>query len=128
MSATAITSLLLGAGGTVTGVYAIFTQLRDRGRSVRKQEGEIGLDEKTRGKIIAEAAQINSDERIATERWWKEQFDAVKGELVEEQRLRRRLTRWAKLHEAWDQQAWTLALETDPMYPAPPTLENGDDN
>lgn len=123
MSATLIVSLALGAIAVLTSAYGIYTQVKDRSRSVAKQEGSIALDDTTRTRIAAEAAQINSDERIATERWWKEQFDAVKGELVEEQRLRRRLTKWATEHQEWDQRAWTLALHADPNYPGPPQLD-----
>lgn len=126
MSAATVTSILLGAGGSLTGIYAVLNQVRDRRRHVVKQEGEIQLNDTTRVRIASEAAQINSDERIATERWWKEQFDAVKDELVEEQTLRRRLTKWAKAHQEWDQQAWTLALKSDPLTPGPPQLEIGD--
>lgn len=128
---TTVLSLLLGSGAFLTAGFGIITQVRDRGRSVRKQEtdieqiqGSIKLDETTRQRLAAEAAQINSDERIATEKWWKEQFDAVKSELVTEQGLRRRLSKWASEHQEWDKRAWKLALETDPNYPPPPELEH----
>jgi hypothetical protein len=133
MSATLIVSILLGLAAFSTSVFGVITQARDRSRSVRRQEGDIDkiqagikLDETERERIAAEAAQINADQRIATERWWKEQFDAVKTELVEEQRLRRRLSIWASQHQEWDKRAWTLALEADPTYPPPPTLEPDD--
>lgn len=124
MSSTLIVSLLLGVAALATSVFGVVTQIRDRGRSVRKQEGDIKLDETTRERLAAEAAQINADQRIATERWWKEQFDAVKTELVAEQTARRRLTKWANLHQEWDQSAWKQAIQTDPEFPAPPQLEH----
>ena|SRR5436190_23894875 len=130
MNSTTITvSILLGLAALATSVFAMVTQIRDRGRNVRTQqgnidklEGAIKLDETERDRIAAEAAQINADQRIATERWWKEQFDAVKTELVEEQRARRRLSEWAAEHQTWDEMAWQLARKTDPHYPPPPKL------
>ena len=103
LSTETLISAGLGAGGAITGAWAVATQWRDRYRRQAKQEGEIRLDDTTRIRIAAEAAQINSDERIATEKWWKEQFDAVKAELVEEQQWRRSMARQLKPHRAWDQ-------------------------
>ncbi len=131
MNATRIVSLLLSGSGLATGVFAVITQVRDRGRSVRKQEGDIKqlegkieLDETTRSRLAAEAAQINSDVAIAQQTWWREQFDAVRAELIEEQKLRSRLTRWADKHQEWDTTTWHLALKTDPNCPPPPKLEH----
>lgn len=136
-TATVLVSIALGIAALVTSIFTVVTQIRDRGRSVRKQEsdiaslqGKIELDETTRDRLAAEAAQINADQRIATEKWWKEQFDAVKDELVEEQAARRtasktiaHLTKWATEHQSWDQSAWKQAQKTDPDFPAPPKLE-----
>jgi hypothetical protein len=133
MSATLITSLLLGGAAFATSVFGVVTQVRDRGRSVRKQEGDIKrietnieLDETTRTRLAAEAAQINSDVAIAQQTWWREQFDAVRGELTVEQQRTRRLTKWANQHQEWDQRAWTLARQSDPEYPPPPLLDMDD--
>lgn len=126
MNSTTIASLVLGSGGLLTGaglIWKIVVELLDRRRSVDKQEGEIKLDTATERRIAAEAAQINSDVAIAQQNWWKEQFDAVRTELVEEQRLRRALSKWASDHQEWDQRAWTLALKADPDCPPPPELE-----
>lgn len=131
MSATLIASLLLGGGALATSVFALITQIRDRGRSVRKQEGDlkklqtgIELDETTRTRLAAEAAQINSDVAIAQQTWWREQFDAVREELTLEQQRTRRLTKWANEHQEWDKGAWHLAQQADPTYPPPPVLEH----
>lgn len=131
MASTIGVSILLGLAALATSVFAMVTQIRDRGRNIRKQQGDIDklegaikLDETERDKIAAEAAQINADQRIATEKWWKEQFDAVKTELVEEQRARRHLSAWATEHQVWDEKAWLLARKTDPHYPPPPKLEH----
>ena len=120
-------TVFLGAGGglgVASFLYTVFKDFRDRKRVERKQEGEIQLDTATEQRIAAEAAQINSDVAIAQQNWWKQQFDAVRTELVEEQKQRRRLEKWAGEHQEWDQRAWTLALQTDPEYPPPPVLEH----
>lgn len=130
MSAGMISAILLGLAAFLTSVWGVYTQARDRDLSATDKRGKIQLDDTTRTRLAAEAAQINSDERIATERWWKEQFDAVKTELVEEQRLRRsgdieihRLKTWANEHEDWDRNTWNLALQVDPTCPPPPVLQ-----
>jgi septal ring factor EnvC (AmiA/AmiB activator) len=130
MTATLTASLLLGGAGLLTAIFGTITQARDRRRNIRKQEGDIEklegsirLDETTRTRLAAEAAQINSDVVIAQQNWWREQFDAVKTELVAEQQVRRRLSKWAGEHQEWDKRAWSLALQSDPKYPPPPTLE-----
>ena len=142
---TLIASLLLSISGVLAGLFAVYTQMRDRRRSIHRQQSEIDklektieLDETTRQRLSAEAAQIGAEQRIATERWWKEQFDAVKDELVEEQKIRRKeqasrraeqasmrnLSRWADEHQRWDERAWKLAVKTDPDYPPPPKLDH----
>lgn len=126
MSATLTISILLGLAALATSVFGIVTQVRDRGRSVARQEAQIELDETTRIRLAAEAAQIGEDQRIATERWWKEQFDAVRVELVSEQRRVRRLSKWAAEHQVWDTGAWERAVKTDPTYPPPPILDPED--
>lgn len=132
MNATTIASLLLGGGGALTGFYAIYTQIRDRGRSVRKQESDLRLDEATERRIITEAAKIGSDERIEAERWWSQQIDDLRADLREESTLARdarrevnRLVAWADSHQEWDRRAWRKAMETDPQFPPPPQLEHG---
>lgn len=131
MNPTLIVSLLLGAAALATSVFGVITQIRDRSRSVRKQEGDIKklegaieLDETTRTRLAAEAAQINSDVAIAQQNWWREQFDAVREELTLEQQRTRRLTKWANQHQEWDQGAWHLAQQMDPGYPPPPMLDH----
>lgn len=126
MNAATIASLVLGSGGLLTGIgliWKILIEILDRRRSINKQEGEIKLDTATERRIAAEAAQINSDVAIAQQSWWKEQFDAVRSELVVEQRIRKALERWAAEHQEWDQRAWIHALTTDPTFPPPPQLE-----
>lgn len=129
MNASTIASLVLGSGGLLTGVgliWKLIVELLDRNRAVDKQEGEIKLDTATERRIAAEAAQINSDVAIAQQNWWKEQFDAVRTELVVVQSRNKALEKWATEHEKWDQRAWTLALKSDPDYPSPPELEHND--
>lgn len=121
---TVLVSLILGAGGLATAFYTLLTNIRDRKSTIAKQQSDLRLSKGTYEKIAADAAQINSDQRIETERWWKEQFDAVRVELAEEQKTRRRLTKWAVDHQEWDKRAWTLALLSDPDYPSPPTLDH----
>lgn len=110
-------------GGILSFSYTVYKDFRDRRRLERKVEGEIQIDDATEKRIVAEAAQINSDVAIAQQNWWKTQFDLVRTELVEEQRLRQKLTKWAAEHQVWDQRAWTSALKSDPDCPPPPHLE-----
>lgn len=119
-------AIFLGAGGLaglLSFPYTVYRDFRNRRRDEAKADGEIKIDTVTEQRIAAEAAQINSDVAIAQQTWWKEQFDAVRTELTAETRLRKRLTQWAAEHQKWDERAWTLALETDPMYPPPPKLQ-----
>lgn len=127
MSATLIVSLLLGGSALVTGAWSIFTQIRDRGRNIQKQQGDIKIDEKTYERIAAEAAQIGSDQRIATERWWKEQFDAVKAELVTEQNWRREMSKRLRRHQPWDDHMYREAQKAGWDVEPPPKLDPDDD-
>lgn len=124
---------VLGGGALLASLPSTINQFRDRGRSVSKQEGEIEkqegevrLTEEERKKVAAEAASINTNDLIKVGELWQEQFNAVREELTTEQRLSRRLKKWADEHQKWDQRAWALALETDPLYPPPPQLEHDD--
>lgn len=124
---------LLGAGGLLSGLgilYQIYNGLRDQKIDRTRKETGVALDDTTRTRIAAEAAQINSDVAIAQQNWWKEQFDYVRTELVMEQSRRKesddkveKLMSWAREHELWDEAAYANALKTDPDYPAPPRLE-----
>jgi len=105
MNATLGVSLILGVGGGLSGVYAFVNSIRDRGRDVKKQEGDITLTSEQRNKIAAEAAQINATAAIAQQDWWQAQFKAVVTELEKERRWRRRVTRYIRNHEPWDELA-----------------------
>ena len=124
----ALFAAFLGAGG-LAGLgslfYTIYKDVRDRRRVERKAEGEIQLDTVTEQRIAAEAAQINSDVAIAQQTWWRQQFSDVRAELVLEQRRTRSLLKWARQHQIWDEGAWERAVKSDPDYPRPPVLENG---
>jgi hypothetical protein len=115
-----------GAAGLLSFFYTVYKDVRGRHLQEKKAEGEVKLDSATETRIAAEAAQINSDVAIAQQKWWKDQFDAVRQELTEEQQLRRRLTQWAQSHQIWDRRAWELALHADPEYPPPPELNSFD--
>jgi len=119
--------VFLGAGGAAGAgslIYTVYKDFRDRRFREQKVEGEIQLDTVTEKRIAAEAAQINSDVAIAQQTWWKDQFTALREELVEEQKQSRKVRRWAELHQQWDRRAWELAVESDPSYPPPPSLED----
>ena len=119
---TTILSLLLGGGGALTGFYAVLTQVRDRRRNIARQEAAIPIDEQTRIKIASEAAAINADERIKIERWWKEQFDAVKAELTEDQRWRREMVQLLREHQPWDERMYAEAQAHGWTIEPPPKL------
>jgi len=119
MNATLIVSLVLGIGGGLSGVYAFVNSVRDRSRTVKQQEGDITLTSEQRNKIAAEAAQINATAAIAQQDWWQEQFKAVVAELEKERRWRRRVTRYIRNHEPWDELA-EAKLEASGVKDMPP--------
>lgn len=123
MSVEAWTAIILGAAGAVSGVWTVYTNIRDRDSIVEKQTGEVKLDRASQKHIAAQAAAINSEERIETERWWKEQFDAVKVELQREVRFRRRVNKHIRQHQAWDQLAVKNMRANNISIPDPPTLD-----
>lgn len=112
MTATLWISLVLGLGGALGALFTFWTKVRDRNQDKAKKTGEIRLDQASYDEIASKAAQINSQERIETERWWKEQFDAVKEdnkeirtELDTEKKWRQKVTRRLRDHQEWDHQA-----------------------
>jgi len=128
MNATLIVSFVLGIGGGLSGVYAFANSVRDRVRTVRKQEGDITLTDEQRNKIAAEAAQINATAAIAQQEFWQKQFQSVVTELEKERKWRRRVTRYIRNHEPWDELAETKLEEcgiTD--MPQRPLLEMGEE-
>lgn len=124
MTPTLWISLILGAGGVTGAVLAVITRIANWGRDREKSEGSIKLDKASYDEIAIRAAKINSEERIQTERWWKEQFDAVKlelqatrGELNIEKKWRRRTTERLRQHLPWDDH---VAEKCPDLPPAPP--------
>lgn len=113
-----------GGGGLLSFGYTIYKDVQSRRQRDQKVEGEIKLDSVTEKRITAEAAQINSDVAIAQQTWWQEQFELLRVELTTEQKARRRITKWAQLHQQWDQKTWELAKRYDPQAPPPPPLED----
>lgn len=134
MTAELLAKLVLGSGGLLTGIgliWKIVIDLLDRRRTITKQQGEIEkqqvdveLTSEQINLIKAEAHQAYSSERMDNEKWWADQIERLRRDLATEERARRRLTEWANLHQIWDRRAWALALETDPKYPPPPTLDD----
>lgn len=121
---TVLVSLILGAGGLATAFYTLLTNVRDRKANVQQQQSDLALSKGTYDKIAADAAKINDDRRLETEKWWGDQIAALRKDLDDETNRRRRLSNWANEHQAWDRRAWRLALETDPEYPPPPQLDD----
>lgn len=126
---------LLGAGALLVSGIGAATTWRGRhahqrleNASASKAEGEAGVSVEDKKKIAAEAAKINSDERIETERWWKEQFDAVKAQLLVEFRWRRKVTEILKAHAAWDRRTIAEMRRHNLHVTDPPPLDvNGED-
>lgn len=132
MTPTLWISLVLGLGGALGTIFTVLTKISDREREKQKQEGAIKLDEASYTEIASRAAKINSEERIETERWWKEQFDAVKTELKEtreelgdEKSWRRRTSRRLRDHQPWDDIQYQKNPENGPP---PPLLDEDDEN
>ena len=112
MTPTLWVSLVLGLGGLSGTIFTIWTKLKDRDQDNAKRSGEIRLDQASYDEIASKAAQINSQERIETERWWKEQFDAVKednkeirAELELEVTRRKAVEKRIVIHQHWDHDA-----------------------
>lgn len=144
MTATIWVTLILGLGGLVTGLVAAIAKVADWRRDSKKKDTGIQLDEAGYREIASRAAKITSDERIETERWWKEQFDAVKIELTEckeqsreelresrnelraERAWRKRIIHRLSVHQAWDDRHYA---ESPDKFGAPPPLldDIGDD-
>jgi hypothetical protein len=131
MTPTLWISLVLGAGGGIGGILAVVTRIVEWRRNREKAEGEIQLGKASYDEIAVRAAKINSEERIQTERWWKEQFDAVKEQLIEtnkqlqaEKKWRRRTTQRLREHLPWDKEQY----DNCPQHgPPPPLLADDED-
>lgn len=130
MNATLWVSIVLGSGSLLTSLYAVWTQIRNRKLNDIKKEGEVELDSAAYGEIANRAAKINSEERIETERWWKEQFDAVKVELKEtkdelsiERLWRRTVSRYIRRHQPWDDRMVDIARQHNWPIESPPKLD-----
>lgn len=132
MTPTLWISLALGLGGLMSAVMAVATKAGSWRRDKQKQTGEIKLDQASYDEIAVRAAKINSEERILTERWWKEQFDAVKVELQEtrdqlasEKKWRRRTTERLRQHLPWDHHVYENCPE---VGPPPPLWDNEEED
>ena len=130
MTATLWVSLILGSGGFLGALFTLWTKIRDRRQDKEKKSGEIKLDKASYDEIASLAAKINSEERIETERWWKEQFDAVKveleearSELDEAKKWRRKTTRRLKAHQVWDER---VHKQNPGVGPPPPLFDEED--
>lgn len=112
---------LLGAGGGLSVIFTAADRWRNRKFNKIKESSSIKIDEGTYAEIAARAARINSEDRIEIEKWWKEQFESVKGDLAEQQAWRRRATRRWHEHKIWDDaQAQRLhELSGEAIEPAP---------
>ena len=131
MTPTLWISLVLGAGGALGTLFTVWTKFRDRKLEREKQQGDIKLSQASYNEIASRAAQINSQERIETERWWKEQFDAVKQELKEtredlgeEREWRRKTTSRLRAHQPWDDKQ---LMKNPESGPPPPLLDDEDE-
>lgn len=130
MTPVALTALLSVAtvvsplSAAIMGV--LFYQQRKKLGDLEIIQGEkkVELDEATRNDLIQQAAHRDEKRDEERARWWQEQIDALRSDLVEEQVARRKLTAWAYQHQPWDARAWHKALESDPEFPPPPTLEH----
>ena len=130
MTPTLWVSIVLAIGGILGSIFTLVSKIRDWRADKEKKHGEIKLDSASYDEIANRAAKINSEERIETERWWKEQFDAVKielketrEELSEEKAWRRKTTRRLRLHQPWDDHMAQL----HPDIGGPPILLDEDD-
>lgn len=130
MNPTLWISIFLGAGGAVGALFTVWTQIRDRKQDRAKKQGSILLDQASYDEIAARAASINSEDLRKVGEFWQQQFDAVKQENEElrseidiERRFRRRITRYIRNHEPWDELAESRLAENQIEMPPRPTLD-----
>lgn len=151
MNATLIVSLILGAGGALSGLYTLIEKVRNHETEKQKQEGDIQLTDEQSKKIAKDAASITIQDNIRLETWWKEQFDAVKDELREtkeelketkielkksrtdqdttqneldiQRRWHRTVSRYIRRHQPWDDQVVEVARQHNWPIDPPPKLD-----
>lgn len=129
MTATLWVSVLLGAGGTIGGLLTAFSRISDWRRNKEKKEGEIKLDQASYDEIATRAASINAEDFRKAGEFWQSQFDAVKAENKEireelriEQLFRKRITKYIRNHEPWDELAEARLIAAKIEMPPRPTL------
>lgn len=121
-----LSSLLLGGGALVTAGWGIVTSRQAKKERDEKRPLEIQLSEEQRRQVADEANAQQNEKRIATERWWKEQFDAVRRELTVERRWRRAITKTMRAHAPWDLLVEAKFRELNIEIPVPPPLDVDD--
>jgi len=124
MTPTLWVSILLGLGGALGALFTVWTQIRDRRQTKAKAVGQIKLDQASYNEIAARAASINSEDLRKVGEFWQGQFDAVKEENKEirkeldtERRFRRRITKYIRNHEPWDELAENKLAEANRLLP-----------
>ena len=102
MSTATILSIISVVGVLLTTAWTLFTNMRDRFRTIQKQETGIKLDNATYAQIATQAAALNSEDLRKVGEFWAEQFDKVVKQVQDQQLwINAAKRRWA-LHEAWD--------------------------
>jgi hypothetical protein len=120
-----IVNLLLGSGVSVSSILTVLAFKQSR----RKREAEIGLDETTKAKLAAEAAQINEKREQARDKRFQDDIDRLDQQLKDErlislergQRLNR-LERLVNRHTQWDFIAVARLREAGIDIEDPPSL------
>jgi hypothetical protein len=127
MSTTTILSILSAIGVAATAYWTVYTNVRDRRRTVAKQNTGIKIDEATYNEIATRAASINSDDMRKVGEFWQEQFDAVVKQVQSQQAwINSAKRRWAQ-HEVWDAKlAAQVRAHGGTIEPAP-TLDPDED-
>src|ERR1700733_8162121 len=102
MNTTTILSIMSALGVAATGLWTLYSNIRDRDREVRKQETGVKLNEAQYTQIAPQAAALNSADMRKVGEFGQARFDAVV-EQVHDQPLwiNKAKRRWA-LHERWD--------------------------
>ena len=120
MDTSTVLSILSVLGVGATGGWTLYTNIRDRSRTVRKQETGVKLDEAQYAQIATQAAALNSEDLRKVGEFWQSQFDAVVRQVQEQQAwINKAKRRWA-LHELWDLKvAKEIRAHGWALYPAP---------
>lgn len=129
MTTALLSALLLGGAALLTAVWNAWSNWQERKERREKQQGEVTLTDRQAEQVAAQAASLNTADIIKIGQLWQEQFNAVRAELSIEQRWRKRVTKYIRRHQPWDEEMERIAKENNwPISAAPRIDLTGEDD